>query len=530
MVSFIRNVFRSFTRGEKRGAVASGMVFLASGAGFFAITVAVHSVFVPVAGGAYREGIVGQPSVVNPIVSVNPADQDLSALLFAPLKTLLTSAERNRDASAYTLKLKEGLVWEDGAPLTSDDIVFTVLVAQDAHAESAFAAALKGVTVERVSALQTKLTLPSPNIFFEDLLARLPLIPQHAWERIPVANYHLSEYALRPVGNGPYRVDSFSKERDGFIGEYRLVPNKRYEGPAPFITNFSVRFFEDSSALLDAFRLRKIGGFGFLPPFPEVAQALEESAVAKTATPRYYAVFLNASANDLLGSADFRLALSRATDRARIAREAFQGNAESFLLGGAAEEAAREYDLEAATKLFAKAKAGPDASLTFAVPDVPSLVAAAEFMIADWRTAGAPAITLRKVPPARFREEILAPRAYEMALAPHAPAHQDDWYPLWHSSARGAAGENFSLYASKKIDELLEELRETERGPEREALKAQVMRALAKDLPAVFLVSLPYVHAHTEDLEGFPVGPLAAPSDRFLNAASWNVARVRMFK
>lgn len=529
-MTLARHIIRAWSTAERRSALATATIFAASALALATVTVTAHSTFVPVAGGTYREGIVGQPSIVNPITSANPADQDLSTLISSPLGSLLISSERSRDALGYTLKLKEDLVWEDGEPLTSDDVLFTVNVAQESFAESSFAAALRGVSVERISMLQVKLTFPSPNVFFEELLARMPVIPEHIWGRIPVKNYHLSEYALQPVGNGPYRIASFSKAKDGFVDEYHLVPNERYQGAAPFITDLYLRFFEDSPALLDAFRLRRIHGFGFLPPFPEAHEVMEGSSVSRASLPRYYAVFLNASANDALGDANLRLALSRAVNRDHIANEVFQGDAESFFPGYTAEQAKNIFYTESATSALARAKYDEDASFTLTVPDVPFLVKTAEMVVADWSAVGAPSVAIEKVSLARFRSDVLEPRAYEMVLAPHALLHAQDLYPFWHSSARGGSGENFSLYAASTADTLLERVRSEEDAEARARLAEDVWATLAKDLPAVFLVSLPYTHVHEGDLEGFPTDTLITPSDRFLNVAEWNVARVRVLE
>ncbi|MFH0806595.1 MAG: ABC transporter substrate-binding protein [Candidatus Brennerbacteria bacterium] len=529
-MKLVRSIIEAWGSTERSTALVSALVFVGSALALITVTVAAHSTFVPVQGGTYREGIVGQPSIVNPITSGNPADQDLSALLFAPMKTLLAAAEQSKDATTYTLKLWENLVWEDGEPLTSDDLIFTIGVAQEATAESSFAAALRGVSVERVSMLQIKLTFPTPNIFFNDFLLRLPVIPEHIWGRIPIKNFHLSEYALQPVGNGPYRVASFSKAKDGFVGEYHLVPNERYLGEAPFITDLYIKFFESSEKLLDAFRLKRINGFGFLPPFPEAHEVFEGAGIARVSLPRYYAVFLNATANDLLADSNFRLALSRAVNRGRIADEVFQGDAESYFPGITAEDARNIFSTESATSALARAKIDADASLTLTVPDVPFLVKVAEMVVADWSAVGIPSVTIKKVPLVRFRDEVLAPRAYEMVLAPHALTNPQDLYPFWHSVSRGATGENFSLYANRTTDSLLERIRSEGDAEARANLAEQVETNLAKDLPAVFLVSLPYTHVHTKDLEGFPHDTLVAPSDRFLNVAEWSVARVRVIE
>lgn len=529
-MKLVRSIIEVWKGTERYAALGSALVFIGSALALLTVTVAAHSTFVPVVGGVYREGIVGQPSIINPITSANPADQDLATLLFAPLKTLLITSEQSKDATVYTLKLKENLAWADGEPLTSDDIIFTIGVAQESTAESVFAAALHGVSVERVSMLQIKLTFPSPNVFFDDLIARLPIIPEHVWGRIPVKNFHLSEYALQPVGNGPYKVASFSKEKDGFVGEYHLVPNEYYQGASPFITDLYVKFFESSSALLDAFRLKRINGFGFLPPFPEAHEVFDGADVTRLTLPRYYAVFLNASANDLLADANFRLALSRGANRGRIADEVFQGDAESYFPGMTAAEAKDIFYTESATSALARAKYDTDASLTLTVPDVPFLVKTAEMLVSDWNAIGIPPVTIRKVPLVRFRDEVLGPRAYELVLAPHTLMNPHDLYSFWHSSSRGTFGENFSLYANGRVDSLLERIRGEGDVEARANLVEEVESNLAKDVPAVFLVSLPYTHVHTEDLEGFPHESFVAPSDRFLSVSEWNVARARVLE
>ncbi len=529
-MNLARDIIRAWSTAERRAAFISALILAAASVALTSVTVAAHSTFIPAPGGVYREGIVGQPSIVNPITSANPADQDLSALLFSPLESFLVSSERSKDATVYTLKLKENLVWSDGTPLTSDDVVFTINVAQEPFAESAFSGALRGVSTERVSMLQVKLTLPSPNAFMEELFARLPIIPKHIWERIPVKNYHLSEYALQPIGNGPYRIASFTKAKDGFIDEYHLVPNERFGGEKPFIADFYVRFFESSSALLDAFRLRRIHGFGFLPPFPEAHEVMDGVTVTRTALPRYYGIFLNNSANDALADPFLRLALSHATDRARIAREVFQGDAESYFPGLSSEDAALISATESATSALARAKHDTDVSLTLTVPDVPFLVRAAEMVLEDWSAAGISFVTIEKVPLARFRSDILEPRAYEMVLAPHAFLNPDDLYPFWHSASRGGTGENFSLYARSSVDTLLERIRTEGDHEARARLAEDAWKTIGNDVPAVFLVSLPYTHVHGEDLEGFPSGELITPADRFLNVAEWNVTRVRVLE
>ena len=80
---------------------------------------------VPIPGGDYSEGIVGQPRYINPILSQgNDADQDLCALVYSGLfkhdgdgkivPDLAESYETGKNGLTYTIKLKKDVKWQDG--------------------------------------------------------------------------------------------------------------------------------------------------------------------------------------------------------------------------------------------------------------------------------------------------------------------------------------------------------------------------------------------------------------------------------
>jgi peptide/nickel transport system substrate-binding protein len=92
-------------------------------------------------GGTYVEGLVGYPQYINPLFSdLNEIDRDLCALVFegltrvdkhnqiAPL--LAERWEVSEDGLVYTFHLRENVRWQDGEPLTADDVLFTIAVLQ----------------------------------------------------------------------------------------------------------------------------------------------------------------------------------------------------------------------------------------------------------------------------------------------------------------------------------------------------------------------------------------------------------------
>ncbi len=84
----------------------------------------VVSVVCPVIVKADRTGAVVQNAIEGETIGYNGTDYDYKG--FADV-----SVEKGEDTTTYTLKLKEGLVFEDGEPITADDLIFTFYVFSD---------------------------------------------------------------------------------------------------------------------------------------------------------------------------------------------------------------------------------------------------------------------------------------------------------------------------------------------------------------------------------------------------------------
>lgn len=496
------------------------------------LAVSSHSVWAPVAAGSYREGIVGQPISLNPIISANPADQDLSALIYSRLAQLATTIEGDQELRMFTVKLAEGLTWDDGTPLTSDDVIFTVKTIQNPDAQSPLATGWRGVVAERGSELQIKFTLPSSYAFFGETLKRLPVIPRHIFGTIPLSNLRLSSFNLTPVGSGPFRADGYDMRSDGFITEYRLVPNRHYYGTAPFIQNFSFRFYPDAASLSDAFRARTVDGFGLALP-PSADTALPASAVVEQIPmPRSYAIFMNQSLAPILQNDNFREALGEAVDRNRLIKEVFgkRGTPIESLHFTQEGASTATYLPDAAREHLAAAKV-EQKGLALSVPQIPALQKVAELVKNDWNAVGIAPISIETAPPDEFVESVVQGRNYQLLLFGNTLENPDDLYPFWHSAERFAPGFNFSSYQRAEVDQLLEQNRKTDDPEKRARNLERIVALIAKDNPAVFLFSLPYLYVHRDVLQGFGSnGTFITSADRFGNVAAWNVTRVRVIR
>src|SRR3989338_8970260 len=132
----INSVFSSFSKRE-------WVVFalLATVLSFSAITMLekINKSFmisVPARGGNIAEGIIGAPRFINPILANSIADESLVALVYSGLlrkspegtliPDLASKYEMSENGLVYTFSLKEEIYFQDGKPVTADDVLFTI--------------------------------------------------------------------------------------------------------------------------------------------------------------------------------------------------------------------------------------------------------------------------------------------------------------------------------------------------------------------------------------------------------------------
>jgi len=101
----------------------------------------------PAYGGTYIEGVVGQPRFINPIYGeTNDVDRTLIDLIYSGLMTydkdgkivadLVKSYQISDNGKIYTFQLKDNLYWQDGIPLTVDDVIYTIKTIQNSDYKS----------------------------------------------------------------------------------------------------------------------------------------------------------------------------------------------------------------------------------------------------------------------------------------------------------------------------------------------------------------------------------------------------------
>jgi ABC-type transport system substrate-binding protein len=164
---------------------------------------------------AYREGIVGLPVSITPVTAHSRVERTLVGLIFSgltklgPGSTLLpdlaASWTQDETGTVWTFKIRADAAWQDGEPVTADDVVYTVEALKDPAASGAMAASWAEVTAAAIDAKTVRFTLATPITGFLAALTQ-PLLPVHLLGDVPMGDLATSDFALNPVGSGPYSL------------------------------------------------------------------------------------------------------------------------------------------------------------------------------------------------------------------------------------------------------------------------------------------------------------------------------------
>lgn len=168
-----------------------------------------------------------------------------------PRPWLARTITRDSTKRIVTVRLRQGVKWQDGKPLTAADVAFTYTY-MARHPHPRFSPELQDIEgVRATDALVVEFTLSRPSLGLEDQpFADVPILPAHLWRGLP-SNRRAP--AGLPVGSGPYRLVSHRVGRS-----YRFDANREYFRGTPSIARIDVPVMKTEDALTRALRERQI--------------------------------------------------------------------------------------------------------------------------------------------------------------------------------------------------------------------------------------------------------------------------------
>ena len=173
---------------------------------------------------------------------------------YAPIPWLATSWSHSPDGLRWTIELRRGVNWSDGAPFTSKDVVFSFKTMLDP--EVAFNGAGDLEYIKSVSAAgpyRVAFTLKHPSARFVGGALANTMLPEHLLGKIPPNRQRYSPLDEHPVGTGPYLLERWQHDSQAvFVRNPRwwrgLAKIPRFDFRVIFNPQAQVEALEDGSA------------------------------------------------------------------------------------------------------------------------------------------------------------------------------------------------------------------------------------------------------------------------------------------
>jgi peptide/nickel transport system substrate-binding protein len=278
------------------------------------------------------------------LVRVNRATQEIEPWL-------AESWTRSDDARRYTLKLRPGVVFSDGQPFTSADVVFMFKAVYDKKTGSNLADSVtangRQLQVSAVDEHTVDILFPEPFAAGVSLLDNLPILPRHKLQAALDAGQLASAWGLSTppsevVGLGPFVLASYVPgQRIVFNRNPRYFRKAPDGGALPYVDGLIIEIITDQNAELLRLEAGQIDTTE-IAIAPEAYAPLKRAADAGRVTLHDLGVGLNANslwfnlkpgafANDPRASwlqrDELRQAISLAVDRQAFADTVYLGAA-----------------------------------------------------------------------------------------------------------------------------------------------------------------------------------------------------------
>ena len=228
-------------------------------------------------GGRFVITSVSDPKTFNPVLAKETSTTDITGRMFAGAvrrnqltlewePDLAESWEISEDQKTITLRLRSGLTWSDGDPLTADEVVWTVneiVLNEEVETDDRDALLIGGelATFELIDDLTYRITLPSVYAGIFEVASIAPL-PRHIFEPLIEAEgaaavnsfWGVDTDVTTIVGNGPFMIGEYLPSQ-----RVVMTPNPRYYEQdewgqqLPYLDEFVIEFVEDQDTGLARF-------------------------------------------------------------------------------------------------------------------------------------------------------------------------------------------------------------------------------------------------------------------------------------
>ncbi|HEX4947271.1 MAG TPA: ABC transporter substrate-binding protein [Blastocatellia bacterium] len=484
----------------------------------------------------------------DPRKSADSADARMQQLLFngltrknekfEPVGDLAESFESTPDYKTWTFKLRPGVKFHNGKPLTSADVKytfdtlmapgfgspkagdFTTTAAQPAASPAASPAAA-GARPTLVPLLQIE--TPDPNTVVFKSMNPMPGLPNQILPVGIIPEGTGDTQAKSPIGTGPFKLVSFTSDQD-----VQLAAFDEYFGGKPSVPAIRVKIVPDNSTREAEFRKGSADAGINLDLEPVTVEQLKKAPGVKVIqSDGTNLAHLGINTTDpVLKDVKVRQAIAYGIDREAIIRDLFLGQAKPANSVLPVNQWAYEpevttyiYDPEKAKQLLdeaGKKQTGeqPRFKLTLKTSPLSISKKVGEVLQEQLRRIGID-LSVQSLENQKLTQDIVEGN-FQLYYRVMVGGNQstDIFKFAYHTKSMPPNGQNRMRYSNPKLDKLIDEAALAP-ADKRKALYSEIQKTLATEVPQIYLWYPAAITVHRERSTGLVQDP----------SGDWSVVR-----
>ena len=462
-------------------------------------------------GGTLINAMAGEPSNLIAMIAGDSASSAIAGNIFNSLikydenldytPELAESWKISNNQKTITFKLKKGLKWQDGEPLTSSDVLFTWKLITNPKTRTPYAAdyqlVKKALTPDPLTFKITYADSYAPAL---DTWASLHILPKHILKNEDINNTFFSR---NPIGSSYYKLNDWISGQQVTL----IANNKSTSGP-PLIKKLISRIIPDTSSQFleltaDNIDLMNINPIQYQRVFPARKDLQKKIGLYKELGNGYTYLGFNlkkAPFNDI----KVRQAINYAIDKEEVIKGVLLGLGES--ISSPYKPGTRwnnpnlkpyPYNPSKALKLLSDAgyikndkgillKDGKPLKFEIITNQNKQREMTAVLIQRRLQEIGIK-VSIRVIEWASFVNRFIKTGDFDVVVLGWSLSLDPDQYNIWHSSQQGPGQFNFLGYSNKNVDKLLEVGRKELNILKREKIYHEFSKYLLEDSPIVYL-------------------------------------------
>ena len=451
-------------------------------------------------------GIDADPPGLNPALSTDYAAGDIGAKIFeglvwidrnwAPQPSLAAAWTVSPDGREYRFTLRPNVLWHDGTPFTSADVIFTFQeVLAKFHPRTSGVLKTVGAVVTAPDPMTVVITLAKPYAPFlvQMSVFEAPILPRHLYAGQDIQANPANQ---APIGTGPFRFASFARG-----SAITLLRNEKYWGKVG-LDKVIFQIIPQPANRANGLETGEVDAVvDFYLPKPDEPRLMQVPGLQFRKginIPAVYMVMFNTTAG-VFAEVRARYAVAQVADRKRMVAQVMNGLARpgygafgdgfAWLLNPDARyDLAFKADAEAARAGLAAA--GYKGETVRLVHDSarPQLRATAAVLRDNLRSIGMP-VEIVALERSVQIDTVFKKREFDLTLQSYFSAGDPalGYHRIYETDPSGRPFTNPTGYSNKAVDALLAEAATAPDRAHRAELYRKLQAQLSIDLPSLIL-------------------------------------------